>query len=137
MPKLKVKPLEWYHQAPKVLLYEDGYRTLGPEEYRVGRDGYYCCGNDVWFEYEGEAYKAYPNATTHKAREYFCHSLTVNDEAILPQREVAAIKEVLKTSRDPSVRKALTKRLHLHADASSLRQCARGAVLARVRILGW
>lgn len=84
MPKLKVKPLEWYMQEDPEDLAEQGYTPLPADFELIGRDGYYCRGNDVWFEFEGVGYRAYPSSERHRAREYFCYTLTVNDEAILP-----------------------------------------------------
>ena len=136
MPKLKVRPLEWYmRQEPENLL-SDGYVPM-PESQLLGRDGYYCQAGRVWFEYEGRGYLAYPRAPAPRAVEYFCRPLTVNDEAILMPREVEAIQQVLKTTRDASVRKSLQACLQLHRDALGLRQCGRAATLARIRILGY
>lgn len=134
MPKLKVKPLEWYMQDDIEGLAEQGYVMIHP---RIGRDGYYCQGTDVWFEYDGRAYWAYPHSTKEKAKDYFCYTLKVNDEAILPKREVEAMKVVLKTCRDACVKKALYKRIRLHEEASQLRATGRDARLSRIRILGY
>ena len=104
---------------------------------RIGRNGYYCLKNDVWFEYEGRAYWAYPRSTKEKAREYFCYTLSVNDEAILPNREVEAMKVVLKTCRDATVKKAIRERLNLHQQSVELKSTSRNARLSRNRILGY
>lgn len=136
MPKLKVRPLEWYMQEEPEVLAEEGYEPLPAGFELVGRDGYYCRGNDVWFEFEGVGYRAYPRATKQRAREYFCYTLEVNDEAILPQREAVAMRLVLATCRDAGVKKALQKRLRLHEDAVDLRRTGRNARLTRIRILG-
>ena len=136
MPKLKVRPLEWYMQEDPEDLAEQGYTPLPAEFELVGRDGYYCRGNDVWFEFEGVGYKAYPSSERNRARKYFCYTLEVNDEAILPQREAVAMRLVLATCRDAGVKKALQKRLRLHKDAVDLRRTGRNARLTRIRILG-
>jgi hypothetical protein len=131
VPKLKVKPLEWYMQKDHEDLIEEGYRLI---DFRpVGRDGYYCRGNNVWFEYEGRGYKAYPNATRKRAREYFCYDLTVNDEAILMPCEVEAMRTVLKTVKDAAVRKALYARVHLHEQALACRESRRGSAKFMLR----
>jgi hypothetical protein len=136
MPNIKVKPLEWYMECDQEELEDQGYKEVGPEFVLIGRDGYYCQGDVVWFEYEGRGYLAYPSSTRKRAREYFCYDLTVNDEAILPQREVAAMREVLNTCRDAGVRRAITSRLQLHDDAQVLRETGRRARITRRRILG-
>lgn len=134
MPNLKVKPLEWYMQDDIEGLAEQGYVMIHP---RIGRDGYYCQGIDVWFEYDGRAYWAYPSLTKQKAKECFCYTLAVNDEAILPKREVEAMKVVLKTCRDAGVKKAIRKRLNLHEQALNQKYTGRNAQLSRIRILGY
>lgn len=134
MPNLKVKPLEWYMQDDIEGLAEQGYVMIHP---RIGRDGYYCQGIDVWFEYDGRAYWAYPSLTKQKAKECFCYTLAVNDEAILPKREVEAMKLVLKTCRDAGVKKAIRKRLNLHEQAVNQKYTGRNAQLSRIRILGY
>jgi hypothetical protein len=136
MPNIKVKPLEWYMECDQEELEDQGYKEVGPEFVLIGRDGYYCQGDVVWFEYEGRGYLAYPSSTRKRAREYFCYDLTVNDEAILPQREVAAMREVLNTCRDAGVRRPLMKRLQLHNEAMDLRDSGRRARITRLRILG-
>lgn len=136
MPKLKVKPLEWYMEYDPEELAEEGYVPLPDDFELVGQDGYYCRGNDVWFEVDGVGYRAYPSSERRKAREYFCYDLKVNDEAILPEREAQAMKVVLNTCRDSGVRKAVNKRLRLHEDAKDLRDTGRRARLSRYRILG-
>jgi hypothetical protein len=136
MPKLKVKPLEWYMENDPEELAEEGYTPL-PNYYRlVGRDGYYCRGDFVWFEVDGVGYQAYPRSERGRARQYFCYDFEVNDEAILPIREVEAMKTVLKTSRDSSVRKAIQASLRRHENALDLRESGRRAKLTRIKILG-
>lgn len=132
MPKLKVKQLEWYMKDPESL-FEDDYCQL-PEDFKlIGRDGYYCFGNDVWFEVDGCGFRAYPRAPKNKARDYFCYDLKVNDEAILPSKEAKAMLDVLKTTRDSGVRKALNSRLRLHEQAISIRDTSRRARISRTR----
>jgi hypothetical protein len=133
--KLKVKRLEWYmvdrdHEE----LLENGYCEVPATFQLTGRDGYYCRGNDVWFEVNGKGYVAYHNSGN--AREYFCYEFTVNPEAILPAREVAAMRQVLKTCRDATVKKALYARLQLHTSAKEIHDSGRSAVKTRIRILG-
>lgn len=137
MPKLKVKPLEWYMQEDPEDLAEQGYTPLPADFELIGRDGYYCRGNDVWFEFEGVGYRAYPSSEQNKAREYFCYTLTVNDEAILPQREAVAMRLVLKTCRDATVKKAIRERLNVHEQAVQLKYTGRNARLSRIKILGY
>jgi hypothetical protein len=127
MPKLKVKPLEWYMERDHEDLIED-FTPLSEDYLLLGRDGFYCLNDLVWFEVNGVGYHAY-NFSLSKHREHFCYTLTVNDEAILPEREARAIEEVLKTSRDASVKKALRARLHLHNQAWHLRNTYREALL--------
>ena len=137
MPKLKVKPLEWYMQEDPEDLAEQGYTPLPADFELIGRDGYYCRGNDVWFEFEGVGYRAYPSSEQSKARAYFCYTLTVNDEAILPQREAVAMRLVLKTCRDATVKKAIRERLNVHEQAVQLKSTGRNARLSRIKILGY
>jgi hypothetical protein len=128
MPTLKVKQLEWYM---KTSIHRDdyGYVTIRP---RIGRDGYYCQDCEVWFEYSGLAFMV----TGEFARENFCYELTVNDEAILPSREVDAMRTVLKTSRDASIKKVIRARLTMHEHALQLRSVRRFARLSRIKIFG-
>ena len=136
MPKLKVKPLEWYMEYDPEELAEEGYTPL-PDYFKlVGRDGYYCRGDFVWFEVDGVGYQAYPRAERGMARKYFCYDFEVNNEAILPEREVVAMNQVLKTCRDAQVKKAINRRLRLHENAIDLRDSGRRAALARIKILG-
>jgi hypothetical protein len=98
--------------------------TPVPEGFRlIGRDGLYCLGETVWWEYKG---KGYLYGRTLRCRPDFEYCLKVNDEAILIPREAAAMKEILKTTRDTSVRKALAARLRLHEEAADLRDTKRG-----------
>jgi len=90
----------------------------------IGRDGYYCRGEDVWFEYQG---RGYVFGKTLKERSYFEYELVINDEAILMEREVRAMQTILKTTRDPNVRKVISKRLRMHEEAFELRDIRRGA----------
>lgn len=89
----------------------------------IGRDGYYCRGEDVWFEYQG---RGYMYGKTLKARPDFQYGLVVNDEAVLMEREVRAMKTILKTSRDSNVRKVIYDRLRIHNESSELRDIRRG-----------
>ena len=131
MANLKVKPLEWFMQASQTELNSMGYTQYDPI---VGRDGYYCRGNSVWFEYEGKAYDAYPSSTRLHARQHFCYELDRNDEAILTARELTAIQEILGITRDAAVRKVLRQRLALHSDAVAARATRRdiGLVMRRL-----
>ena len=90
----------------------------------IGRDGYYCRGEDVWFEYQG---RGYVFGKTLKERSYFEYELVINDEAILMEREVRAMQTILKTTRDSNVRKVIFKRLRIHEEAFELRDIRRGA----------
>lgn len=136
MPKLKVKPLEWYMNNDPEDLVDQGYEPIENSVALIGRDGYYCYGDTVWFEVGGVGYLAYPGTDRKRAREYFCYDLTVNDEAILPNREAEAMRAVLKTSRDSGVRKAINVRLRLHEQAVDLRNTARSARTTRIRKIG-
>lgn len=131
MPNLKVKPLEWYMCADPDELRDMGYTASDPV---IGRDGYYCRGNVVWFEVNGAAYPAYPGFSRRRAREYFYHNLTVNDEAILTDREVMAIKDILAVTRDSAIRQVLRKRLNLHHASKATRDSARSAKKMLIRI---
>ena len=149
MATLKVKPLEWYMEdKTHAELLEDGYSEVSKDFPLVGRDGYYHCAkwgdgvnhcwlNATWFEFNGRGYYAYPTSTRERAREYFCYNLTVNDEAILPEREVRAMRDVLKVSRDSAVKRVLRARVRLHEEALDLRNTGTRARLVRIRILGW
>lgn len=136
MPKLKVKPLEWYMEYEPEELAEEGYTPLPAYFKLVGRDGYYCRGDFVWFEVDGVGYQAFPRAERGMARKYFCYDFEVNNEAILPEREVVAMNQVLKTCRDAQVKKAINRRLRLHENAIDLRDTGRRAKLVRIKILG-
>jgi hypothetical protein len=130
MPNLKVKKLEWY--MPKWVKDQDRDLKEVPDGFPlVGRDGYYCRGDEVWFEYQGRGYQT---RTGPEEREFFCYTLTVNDEAILMSREVEAIETVLATSRDANVKKALWARLNLHNEAFDLRNHIRQAQKQWLRI---
>ena len=131
MPNLKVKPLEWYMSADPDELRGMGYTASEPV---IGQDGYYCRGNVVWFEVDGAAYPAYPGFSRRRAREYFCHNLTVNDEAILTDREVLAIKDILAVTRDSAIRQVLRRRLNLHHDSKATRDSVRRVKRALIRI---
>ena len=131
MPNLKVKPLEWYMSADPEELREMGYTASDPV---IGRDGYYCRGNVVWFEVDGSAYPAFPGFSRQRARESFCYNLTVNDEAILTDREVLAIKDILAVTRDSAIRQVLRKRLSLHNDSKATRDSVRSAKRMLIRI---
>lgn len=136
MPNLKVKPLEWHMEKEPEELAEEGYTPL-PDYFKlVGRDGYYCRGDFVWFEVDGVGYQAYPRAERGMARKYFCYDFEVNEESILPTREVEAMRAVLKTSRDSSVRKAIQASLRRHEIALGSRETGRRAKLMRIKILG-
>lgn len=139
--KLKVKQLDWYMKELSPPELEDqGYVLVDPTFPLIGRDGHYCRGEDVWFEVAGVGYVEKKKSALHPPRRYFCYSLTVNDDAILPKREVEAMAEVLKTSRDASVKKALQQRLRLHTEAAQLREtrrsARRSARLGLMRFLG-
>ena len=88
----------------------------------IGRDGFYCYGEQVWWEYKG---KGYLYGRSLNCRPDFEYCLRVNDEAILIPREAKAMKEILKISRDANVRKALSARLRLHEEAYELRRIRR------------
>jgi hypothetical protein len=90
----------------------------------------------VWFEVDGVGYQAYPRAEHGMARKYFCYDFEVNEESILPEREVQAMRTVLKTSRDSGVRKAIQNCLLRHENALDLRETGRRAKLMRIKILG-
>lgn len=126
MPKLKVKQLK----SPMIYLIdfpdEQPFERPDPvpENFPlIGRDGFYCRGEDVWWEYKG---KGYLYGRTLKCRPDFVYDLTVNDEAILMKREANAMKIILKTTRDATVRKTVSKRLRLHEEAVYLRNIKRG-----------
>lgn len=131
MANLKVKPLEWYMMGDQEELFLEGYVPVPDTFELVGRDGYYCYLDFVWFEYQGVGYFAFPGFTSQKAREHFCYTITVNDEAILLQKEAEAMQTVLKTTRDSAVKKAIRQRLQLHRTALELRECRRDAAKPR------
>jgi hypothetical protein len=121
MANLKVRSLQ------PVMIYgvEESEFSEVPYDFPlIGRDGYYCRGEDVWFEYQGRGYLF---GKTLKARSYFEYELVINDEAILMEREVRAMETILKTSRDSNVRKAISERLRIHKEAFELRDIRRGA----------
>lgn len=136
MATLKVKQLEWYMKDSVEEMIEDGYYKPLPDTFKlIGRDGYYCRGNDVWFEHNGIGFAAYPNCSRMKARESFCYDLKVNDEAILPKREVEALRTILKTNRDGSLKKAIRTRLYTHESAVSIRETGRRARISALSFL--
>lgn len=122
MANLKVKPLEWFMKTDHEELESMGYTQCAPV---VGRDGYFCQGNSVWFEYGGKAYTAYPTSNRSHARRHFCYDLDTNDGAILTQRELSAMQEILCITRDANVRKVLRQRLALHSNAVDARETRR------------
>lgn len=133
MANLKVKPLQfWMLDRTHEELLEE-YEEMPDNLIKVGRDGFYCFINTVWFEVDSKAYFAY--RSTDKAREYFCYDLTVNDEAILTKREEDAMVMLLKTCRDSAVRKVVSERLYLHRDAKELRDTGRRAQMTANRLL--
>lgn len=108
--------------------YPNGFPRV-PDGFRlIGRDGYYCYGNSVWFEWKGNGYKL---PTTTKAD--FVYGLKVNDETILPTREAQSMRNVLKTTRDAHIRKVLKARLQLHDEAVCIRSVYRGASRWKLR----
>jgi hypothetical protein len=128
MPNLKVKELDWYMKRDLEEFREEGYYKPLPETFKLlGRNGYYCRGLDVWFEYNSVGYAAYPSFTRQQARESFCYDLTVNDEAILPNKEAEALRMVLKTSRDGNLNKMIRSKLYTHESAVSIRETGRRA----------
>lgn len=133
MPKLKVLQLHWYMK--RMIDYPDQQPHEKPEPVPenfplVGRDGFYCRGEDVWWEYRG---KGYLYGRTLKDRAVFDHKLAVNDDAILMQCEAAAMRTILKTTRDAAVKKAVGARLQLHGEALYLRNLRRNAALSLER----
>lgn len=113
MANLKVRPLEWYMKQPFEDLIESGY-VLHPIKL-IGRDGYYCFKNDVWFEYQGRGYVAYPNLTRDRAKEQFLYPLMeCNDELIFNKRELDAITTLINVTKKSSMKKFLQKRLSKH-----------------------
>lgn len=93
-----------------------------PKEFPlIGRNGYYRCGDAVWFEWQGMGYQ-----DSSLTKIDFDYKLRVNDEAILSQREASAMRMILKISRDPHIRKVLWARIQLHNDAADLRRIRRG-----------
>ena len=128
MANLKVRSLE------HVMIYgvEESEFSEVPKDFPlIGRDGYYCRGEDVWFEYQGRGYLF---GKTLKARSYFEYELVINDEAILMEREVRAMETILKTTRDATVKKALWARLNLHREALDLRNIRRQGKKQWIRI---
>lgn len=132
MSNLKVKPLEFWQQRDHDELIE--YHPEVPDDFNlIGRDGFYCLHDTVWFEYEGRGYFAFHG--TDSPRAHFQYDLDINDEAILPHREAEAMVQVLKTCQDASVRKAIYSCLRRHEHALGLRTTYRTAMLTRRRIL--
>lgn len=135
MPKLKVLQL---HGFMKIMIdnpekHPHEKPVPVPENFPlVGRDGFYCRGEDVWWEYRG---KGYLYGRTLKDRAIFDHKLAVNDDAILMQCEAAAMKTILKTTRDAAVKKAVGARLQLHGEALYLRNLRRNTFLSLGRRL--
>ena len=132
--KLKVKPLAWYMEEIDDEELHKQYVPVGADFALIGRNGHYCYGDNVWFEINGKGYFSYWNQT--KAREYFCYEFIVNDEAILPAREVTAMEQVLNTTRDAAVRKAILKRLRFHYESQQLRDVGRRASKFRISVIG-
>ena len=135
MPKLKVLQLHGFMKTmiddPDKLPHEKPVPV--PENFPlVGRDGFYCRGEDVWWEYRG---KGYLYGRTLKDRAIFDHKLAVNDDAILMQCEADAMKTILKTTRDAAVKKAVGARLQLHFQALDLRNLRRNTGLSLGRRL--
>lgn len=130
MSNLKVLPLENWQQQDHEDLIE--FNREVPDNFQlIGRDGYYCYYDTVWFEYNGRGYFAHSRMKNPKS--HFVFDLKINDELILPEREAQAIRNVLKTSRDPKVKKVLWKRINRHDQAVSLRAVYRNACLFSMR----
>lgn len=94
------------------------------------RDGYYYDRHKKfsWFELNGRAYH----------NEYltgnFCYKLnTGREEYILPDSEATAMRTVLHTTRDRSVKKVLQARLCKHNDAVELRNTRRRADISCIK----
>jgi hypothetical protein len=123
MPKLKVLSLEYYMREEDLSL-ECGVPV--PDDFPLlGRDGYYCRGEDVWWESGGRGFKPkeYPGGAS--ARSNFLHQLEHDLEAILSQKEVEALKTLVKLSRDGVFLKAAKQKLLRHSISASTRETGR------------
>lgn len=126
MPKIKRLELKHWmkfqdqedHQAAG---FPHGFPQTPKEFPLIGRNGYYRCGDAVWFEWQGMGYQ-----DSSLTKIDFDYKLRVNDEAILSQREASAMRMILRISRDPHIRKVLWARIQLHNDAADLRRIRRG-----------
>jgi hypothetical protein len=123
MPKLKVLSLEYYMREEELSL-ECGVPV--PDDFPLlGRDGYYCRGEDVWWESGGRGFKPKEYPGDASARSQFLYQLEHNLEAILSQREVEALETLVKVSRDGVFLKAAKQKLLKHQESVSIRETRR------------
>ena len=132
MPKLKVRSLEFWQDHDLEDLVDD-FEEVPADFQLIGRDGYYCLGEAVWFEIAGRGF--FPYRYKRNQRASFSYVLTVNDEAILPNREVEAMRTVLKTTKIASVKKSIGAALRLHDEALSLRETGRHARMSMINFM--
>lgn len=136
MATLKVLPLNFWMKPDSVFWDEDEYEKVPESLQLIGRDGFYCRDGKAWFEVGGVGYLYTTFNSIEKGVSYFKNSLRMNDELILPDREVQAMTEILKISRDATVKKAIAKRLRDHNNAYSLRATKRNARMTRIKLIG-
>lgn len=132
MPKLKVRPLEFWQDHDLEDLVED-FKEVPADFPLIGRNGYYCLGEAVWFEIDGRGF--FPHKYQRNQRASFSYVLTVNDEAILPDKEVEAMRTVLKTTKNAGVKKSIHAALSLHDQALSLRETGRRARMSMISFM--
>lgn len=136
MSTLKVLPLDFWMNPNSFFWDESEYEKV-PESFElIGRNGFYCRDGQAWFEVDGIGYLFTISNSIEKGVSHFKYCLRMNDELILPDREVNAMTEILKVSRDAAVKKAISKRLGEHIVAYQLRQTRRNARMTRIRLIG-
>ena len=136
MATLKVLPLDFWMNPNSFFWDEDEYEKV-PESFNlIGRDGFYCRDGQAWFEVGGIGYLFTISNSVEKGVSHFKYSLRINDELILPEREVKAMTEILKISRDAAVKKAISKRLRDHNYAYSSRALYRNGRKTRIKLIG-
>jgi len=106
----------------------DGYRddcNIQEETPVFNRDGQYLMGGVWWFEIDGKAFTYDTPESRKRAVEQFKHQLSINDEVILGDRELAAIDTILRLSRNPAIKAEARKLWFKHDQAVGLRQTRR------------
>ena len=89
------------------------------------QDNQYLFNGRWWFEIEGKAFTYDTEQGRKKGAEQFLYQLSVTDEAILNERELASITTIMRVSRNPVLKREALALLTKHDQAVSLREVRR------------